>query len=219
VASDILRPQLTGVHFNPTEKGFDVVASDSHTICIVPVEAQSPNRAFTVAPKGIQAIMGAIAPDNEISIEVHDGRIYFGSDTVRISSREIVGKFPAYERIIPTSGESTFGANIKDFTASVRRVAVFSNKSSNHIKMDLAPLGCEVSAQDVGFGTTAKEELEATYDGQEMAIGFKYDLLLKSVGGLNGDAFQMQLNGSNKAVLITSESDSCKTVIMPVQIK
>lgn len=218
VATDILRPQLTGVHFNPTESGIDVVASDSHTICVYPIEGHLD------APVTIPAKCASVARDAADGLEYV--RVYkskngvsfeCGQDT--ITAREIIGKFPAYNKIIPTANENVLTSDKRELLSTLRLVSVCSNKASNHIRLDLSSLVSKVSAQDIGFGTSATDDLTAEYAGDEMAIGFRHDLLTKSISCLDGDKVSIQLDKPNKAVLISADGDPSKVVVMPVAIK
>lgn len=217
VATDILRPQLTGVHFNPTENGTDVVGSDSHTICVYPTEAVV-SRPFTVGAKSASAARDASTDTEKVTIVVSDSRIRFVCGDTTVSAREIIGKFPDYRRVIPTGYDNILTADGKGFAQQVRRVATCSSKASNHIKIDLSPMGCTLFAQDLGFGVAAQESLDADYSGTPFAIGFKHDLLLKAVTGLEGEKVNIQFGDPRKAVLVTSEGDPSKCVVMPVAI-
>lgn len=218
VATDILRPQLTGVHFNPIDGHTDLVGSDSHTICVYPIPV-TVGRAFTVSAKSLAVVRDSSTEADTVNIMTDGSKVCFLCGNTLVLSTEIVGKFPDYNRVIPTENANTLTADIKEFSQAVRRIAICSNKASNHIKLSLSPMESTVYAQDLGFGTSANETLDVTYEGKELAIGFKHDLLLKTVGGLDGEKFTMKIDNGRKAVLVTSDQDACKAVLMPVAIQ
>lgn len=218
VATDILRPQLTGVHFHPNNETTDIVGTDSHTVCIYPVMG-GLDRPFTISAKSAAIIRDAAAETDTVGIFISDSGISFQCGNVVISMPEIVGKFPDYNRVIPTDNANILTADIRSFIQQIRRVAICSNKTSNHIRLDLSPLAASVSAQDLGFGTSAHENLDVDYEGSDLPIGFKYDYLLKSVAVLDGEKIKIQFGDSRRAALVTSDGDPAKCVVMPVAIQ
>lgn len=217
VATDILRPQLTGVHFQTFDGKTDVVGTDSHTVCVCPVEGTVP-RPFTISAKSAAIVRDSSAEADKVKVVATDSRIAFVCGNVAVSTSEIVGKFPDYRRIIPASNANTLSADIRSLSQQIRRVAICSNKASNHIRLDLGILASTVFAQDLGFGTLAKETLDVDYAGEDLSIGFKYDFLLKSIGVFDGDKVEIRFSDARHAVLVTSEGDPTICVVMPVAI-
>ena len=217
VATDILRPQLTGVHFNPMGDRTDLVGTDSHTICVYPVDMKV-SRPFTVSAKSAGIVKDAVDAE-KVSILINDGRISFDCGSAVISAREIVGKFPNYNNVIPSGYSNTLTADIKTFAQTVRRVAIFSNKASGQIKLELSPFGSTVYAQDLGFAVAGQEVLDVAYEGERLDIGFKHDYLLKSVGVFDGEKATIQFGDARKAALVTCDGDPARCVVMPIAIQ
>ena len=218
VATDILRPQLTGIHFNPHDGITDVVGTDSHTVCVYPIQG-GVDRPFTISAKVAAIVRDAAADADTISVFISDSRIAFQSGDVVVSAVGIIGKFPDYNRVIPADNGNILTADLKSLVQQIRRVAICSNKTSNHIRLDLNALSSTVSAQDLGFGTSAQETLAVDYSGDDLAIGFKHDFLLKSIGVFDGDTVQIKFSDPRKAALVTSDGDPAKCVVMPVAIQ
>ena len=218
VATDILRPQLTGIHFNPHDGITDVVGTDSHTVCVYPIQG-GVDRPFTISAKVAAIVRDAAADADTISVFISDSRIAFQSGDVVVSAVGIIGKFPDYNRVIPSDNGNILTAGLKSLVQQIRRVAICSNKTSNHIRLDLNALSSTVSAQDLGFGTSAQETLAVDYSGDDLAIGFKHDFLLKSIGVFDGETVQIKFSDPRKAALVTSDGDPAKCVVMPVAIQ
>lgn len=218
VASDMLRPQLTGVHFRPHDGITDVVGTDSHTVCVYPIQG-GIDKAFTISAKSAAIIRDASAQADTVGVFVSDNKVSFQCGNVVISVVEIVGKFPDYSRVIPVNNTNTLTAGVSSLAQQIKRVAICSNKTSNHIRLDLSPLTSTVSAQDLGFGTSAQETLAVEYTGEDLAIGFKYDLLLKSICVFDGDKIKISFGDSRHAALVSSDDEPAKCVIMPIAIQ
>lgn len=218
VATDILRPQLTGVHFHPNNETTDVVGTDSHTVCVYPVMG-GLERPFTISAKSAAIIRDAATEADTVGIFVSDSRISFQCGDVVISMPEIIGKFPDYSRVVPTDNQNVLTADTRSLIQQIRRVAVCSNKTSNHIRLDLKPLSSSISAQDLGFGTSAHETLDADYDGNDLSIGFKHDFLIKSIGVFDGEKVSIKFGDARHPALVTSDGDPAICVVMPIAIQ
>lgn len=217
VATDILRPQFTGVHFRPGKDTTEVVGTDTHTICVFPVKG-AVAKEFTVSAKSAAAVRDAAAEAEAVSVVVCDNRINFVCGDVAISAQVIIGKFPDYNRIIPVGNANVITADVRSFSQQLRRVAICSNKASNHIRLDLSASGSSVSAQDLGFGVSARENLAVDYEGDDLSIGFKHDLFIKSICVFDCEKVHVSFSDARHAALVTSDDDPAKCVVMPVAI-
>ena len=220
VADDPMRPVLNGVFFNPVEGGFDIVASDSHSLSMQKVRCDATGGSFIV-PTKVAKLLQTLLDDDSTVITTNDtSASFFFAHTV-INTVTIVGKFPKYESVIPTANGCELKAKVADLLATVRRVSTCANKASMAIKMSLATFGgCTIEGQDVGFGCSAKETMEdVDYDGEDMTVGFKATLLSSLLGALDEEEVVLRLDNPRKAVLITTANEDRKAIIMPISIQ
>lgn len=218
-ATDELRPALCGVYFNPTDKGLDLVASDSHTMSIYPIEGNGkPGNAFVLPSAAANLIRNIGA---EFTVTSDGSTLRFTSEDLSVQTKQIIGKFPNYASVIPQNNANVFTFHVAMLMESIRRVSICANKASNHIKFTLDTIaGISIEAQDIGFGCAAKEELDfGSYDGEKMEIGLRADLILKTLNGLDAEKATMRFADARRAVLVEGEGDPSKAIVMPIQIK
>ena len=218
-SSDEIRPQLCGVCFNPTDSGLDIVASDAHTMCVYPIEGGGKPSDSFLLPSGAASLVRDI-PAESVTITSDESIIRFESDNIAIQAKKIIGKFPNYSSIIPNGNPNVFTFPVAMLMDSIRRVSICSNKSTNFIKLSLNPLeGIIIESQDTSYGCAAREEIDfGSYDGDEMVIGLRADLVLKTLAGLDADKATMRLSDSRRAVLVVGDGDPSKSIVMPIQI-
>ena len=219
VADDPMRPVLNGVYFNPVDGGFDLVASDSHSLSMQKVSCDAKGGSFIIPTKVAKLLQSQLSDDDDTTlVYTNDTCASFYFDHTVINTVTIVGKFPKYESVIPSANGCELTANVPDFLSTVKRVSTCANKASMAIKMNLRTFGgCTIEGQDVGFGCSAKETMESvTYDGEEMTVGFKATLLSSLLGALDENVVVLKLDNPRKAVLITTANESRKAIIMPV---
>lgn len=220
VAKDPMRPVLNGIYFNPVDGGLDLVASDAHTLSMQTLHCDVKTGAMIVPLAAATFVKDYVKDEDDVLLGEQNGKAVFSMGNAVIAATIIVGNFPKYESVIPKNNESLLTAPTAELIGTVRRVATCANKASNTIKFDLKPFGgCNVEAQDLGFGCAAKEEMTfAEYNGQEMQIGFKHDLLSNLLSVIGEDEVKMSFDNPKRAALLTSERENRKALIMPVAV-
>lgn len=221
VSQDEIRPALMGVYFNGKDGHIDAVASDSHTLMLRPINAVLTGDPFILHQKAAAILLGSLGDSGKAEIRQDENAIFFRLEgDIDLRVRKIVGKFPDYTRILRATSANTASVDKKEFMAVINRVSVCAEKASQTIKLTCNSLDVRVEAQDLGFNARAEDSLEPdAYDGGDLTIGFKADLLLKTISGFDGDKVTLNLEASNKACIVTSEEDNATAVIMPVMIQ
>jgi len=218
-ATDELRPQLCGVYFNPTDTGLDLVASDSHTMSVYPIEGEGKPNAPFVLPTNAATLVRDLGCD--VTVTSDGSMLRFDAENLSIQTKQIVGKFPNYKGVIPEANPNAFTFPVAMLMDSIRRVSICANKASNFIKFTLDTLaGVIIEAQDLGFGCAAKEELDyGSYQGEKLEIGLRADLILKTLNGLDAEKATMRFADARRAVLVEGEGDPSKAIVMPISVK
>ena len=220
IAKDAMRPQLCGVYFNPIDGGYDLVSSDSRTLSLEFVPCDGNVGDFILSAPAVNFLRGALKGEELVTFATNDTTVTFEFDDILLNAVKVVGTFPKYQTVMPKGGGNTLTAPTADFLGAIRRVATCANKASNSIKFDINQLGgANIEAQDIGFGCAAREEASyVKYEGQEMSIGFKHDLLTALIAATDADEITLSIDNPKKAVLITTANEARKAVIMPVAV-
>ena len=219
-ANDDLRPVMNGVFFNSKDGVIDFVASDAHTLALYKVATDHKEPFDFIVDKTAVKVMADKVNNEDAEFAADERNIYFRTDTTEIVARRIEGKFPNYASIIPTTFTSTLTADKAALIGSIRRVMVCSSKASGHIKLNLGMLESTIEAQDLSMQSSAREVLEGvTFDGTDLSIGFKGELLLKSIAVIEGGDVKINLNGPQKAAIVTGDNDMGLSLVMPVNIQ
>ena len=70
------------------------------------------------------------------------------------------------------------------FLSSVRRVSIFSNKTTHQIRLKIAGAELNISAEDIDYSNKAEERLTCDYQGDDMQIGFNSRFLTEMLNNL-----------------------------------
>ena len=221
VSLEETRYNLNGIYLHEKKEALVAVATDGHRLAC----------AKTALPEGAKGIPGVIVPrktigeisklvteaTDTIHIALSNNQIRFKIDKIELSSRLIDGTYPDYEKVIPTGNDKTLQADAKVLSNVVERVSVVSEKSKG-IKLSLAPnlLKVSAAATDEGF---AEDELDTTYSGEEMDIGFNYRYLLDILAQIKGQNVKIGFQDSISPVILQDTDDqNALFVLMPMRV-
>ena len=173
--NDDLRPVMSGVFFQFSPEGLTFVATDAHKLVkyartdVVATQVSD----FIMPKKPLNILKGILgASDSEIKIEYNDSNAVFSFENYILICRLIDGKYPNYEAVIPKENPNKLVIDRMQFLNSVRRVAIFSNKTTHQIRLKIAGTELNISAEDLDYSNKADERLTCDYQGDDMQIGF-----------------------------------------------
>ncbi len=226
ISTEETRYYLNGIYLHATEaKKVSVlraVATDGHRLA----------RVEMAAPSGAKGIPGIIIPrktvnevrklidesNGTIEVALSEAKVRFTFDSVVITSKLIDGTFPDYERVIPAGNDKVMDANTSIFAAAADRVATISSEKSRAVKLSLTPGHLVLSANSPEAGS-ATEEIEVSYDGALLDIGFNARYLLDILQQIEGDGARFTLADAAAPAIIQDVADaSALYVLMPMRV-
>ncbi|MBQ3712125.1 MAG: DNA polymerase III subunit beta [Bacteroidales bacterium] len=225
-ADDEMRPAMNGIFFDIAPESTTLVASDSHKlICYTTADVKAAEAASFILHKKAAAVLRSTLSkeDGDVLVKFDStGAAFTFGETVMIC-RLVVGKYPKYRDVIPQNNSNVLRIDREQLLATVRRVSVFANKASNHIKFDLKDGQIELTAQDLGFAIAAYEKLPCDYSGDDLTIGFKSSFLVDILANMNCQTIVLKFADARRAALIVpseEEADSEKVcgILMPIMV-
>ncbi|MEO0392448.1 MAG: DNA polymerase III subunit beta [Pseudomonadota bacterium] len=234
ISTEETRYYLNGIYLHKAEaEGVEMlraVATDGHRLARV--EMTLPDGAAGLGDGDADGQAGVIIPrktvgeirrliddaDEDIKVGISATKIRFSFGEAILTSKLIDGTFPDYERVIPSGNDKTLAVDAKAFGSAVDRVATIATEKSRAVKLALAGSTLTLSATSPENGS-ASEEVEVTYDGDEMEIGFNSKYLLDITGQIEGDGCQLMLADGASPTLIRDPSDTeAIYVLMPMRV-
>src|SRR3954469_5939394 len=185
VSNDDLRPAMTGVFFELDKKGVQFVATDAHRLVRYKrTDASSPKTDSFIVPRKPLNLLKAALPDNndEITISYNKNHLFVKHGTTQMTCRLIDARFPDYKVVIPTDNPYKLTVAKNDFQGALRRVSVFSNKSTNQVALTISGSELQMAAQDVDFSFEGHERMNCRYDGDDLQIAFNAKFLIEMLG-------------------------------------
>jgi len=212
--NDELRPVMSGVFFQFSPEELTFVATDAHKLVKYTRTAKKPLNLL----KGILA-----TSESDVLIEYNDSNAKFSFDDVELVCRLIDGKYPNYEAVIPKENPNKLSIDRSQFLSSVRRVSIFSNKTTHQIRLKIAGSELNISAEDIDYSNKAEERLTCDYQGDDMQIGFNSRFFVEMLNNLNANDVQLEMSLPNRAGILTpidglDEGERVTMLVMPVML-
>lgn len=224
--NDDLRPVMSGVFFQFSTESLTFVATDAHKLVKYTREDVQANQPaeFIMPKKPLTLLKGILAgSENEVTIEYNDNNAKFTFENSELICRLIDGKYPNYEAVIPKDNPNKLVIDRTQFLNSVRRVSIFSNKTTHQIRLKIAGAELNISAEDVDYSNKAEERLTCDFQGDDIQIGFNSRFLTEMLNNLNSDEVQLEMSMPNRAGILTpadglDEGEKATMLVMPVML-
>lgn len=240
MATQDVRHYLTGMLFHTKDSLLTCVATDGHRLAVsrralTDSHAESqiivPGKAVIELERLLGELGKALGKEDSVTLGI-DGeflqvKLNFGkagddgqaSDelTVALSARLIEGKFPDYNRVLPSNCDKTALFPKEAMTEVLKRVAILSNERSRGVIFEFGADNVVVRSTN-NDGGEAVESLSVKYDGEPIELSLNEAYLKAVFGVLSGDV-RLQMSHPNNPTLITQVGDELRQyVVMPMRI-
>jgi DNA polymerase III subunit beta len=218
-SNDDLRPAMTGVYFQVEEGKIVFVATDAHKLVKYTVhDVQGDvNTTFIVPKKALNLLKNALGTGGDVSLSFNKANAFFSFGTTKLVCRLIDQKYPDYNAVIPIDNPNLLTVGRTDFQNSLKRIAIYANKTTNQVVLTINPGSLNVSAQDLDFSNEATEQLSCTYEGTPLTIGFNAKFVIEMLGVLESDEVKFELSTPTRAgILLPSDQNDGSSILMLV---
>jgi len=218
VSNDTLRPAMTGVYFELDKEGINFVATDAHRLVqFGRKDIQCPKKDGFVVPKKPLNQLHAILPATDVTLTLsyNASHLFVTTDKVSLCCRLIDAKFPDYKAVVPQDNPYTLIIDRKEVLASLKRVSIFTNRTTNQVVFRIAGNSLEISGADIDFSYEGKETMSCDYSGSDMMIAFNARLMIEMLGILTGSNITIHLSSPTRAAIFKQvENDENVDMLM-----
>jgi len=224
MAQQDIRYYLNGLLLETEGDTLKAVATDGHrlayaSLALEGLEAPMPKRESILPRKAVLELSRQLDSDDaEATVEFGTNQVRFRFGDIELVSKVIDGRFPDYNRVIPTHYQDYFEVDRGTLASALQRAAILSNEKFRGVRWVLTNgslrIVCNNTEQE-----EAEEELEIAYGGAALDIGFNVTYLLDALSNIDAEGVRCSLGDANSSVLITHADDpSFRYVVMPMRI-
>ena len=221
MAQQDIRYYLNGLLLVKEENSLKAVATDGHRLgfSFLSLKEKQEKQEIILPRKAVLELTKQLKENEDpVTIELLKNQIRFTFANVVLVSKLVEGKFPDYNRVIPSGYKKHIEINRTLFLQTLQRASILSNEKFRGVRIILTEgrlrIVCSNNEQE-----EAQEELEVSYKGEELDIGFNISYLLDVLNNLTSETIQCSFGDSNSSALITIPgNDNFKYVVMPMRI-
>ena len=223
-SNDSLRPVMTGVLFQFSDKETNFVSTDSHRLVVykrTDVTSEEPVE-FIMPKKPLSIFKNILSSSNDdVLIEFNENMAKFTFGENIWICRLIDGKYPNYTAVIPKENPNVLTINRNLLLSSIRRASIFSNKSTNQVRFKLSGNVLHLHAEDTEFANKADMQIPCNYNGEDINIGFSSKFLTEMLSVLGSDDITLKMSQPNRPGIVEpvdglDENEHILMLSMPV---
>lgn len=225
VSTDDLRPAMTGVFFEMTKDSLQFVATDAHRLVRYKrTDVKCPKTDSLIVPKKPLNLLKSALPDNEdeLTISYNSNHLFVQHGTTQMSCRLIDARFPDYKVVIPVDNPYKLTVSKADFQGALRRVSIFSNKSTNQVVLNISGSELQLAAQDIDFSFEGNERMKCQYNGEDLQIAFNAKFLIEMLNAAETEEVVIELSTPTKAGILkpaeSEENEDLLMLVMPLML-
>jgi len=225
VSNDDLRPAMTGVFFEMTKDGLQFVSTDAHRLVRYKrTDVTTPGGESMIVPKKPLTLLKSAMPVNsdELTVSYNSNHLFVKHGTTQMSCRLIDARFPDYKVVIPADNPYQLTVNKSEFQGALRRVSIFSNKSTNQVVIGISGSELTLAAQDVDFSFEGTERMKCQYNGDDLQIAFNAKFLLEMLNAADSDEVTIDLSTPTRAGIlkpaVQEEGEELLMLVMPLML-
>lgn len=225
VSKDELKPALTGVLFRFEENRLLCVATDGHRL-VRYIRNDFVSKEFSgdviVPRKFLNLINSLLVADENIQIWMGDNNLTATVGGDHLFTRIIDERFPDFESVIPKDNDKELLIDREELLSAVRRVSIFSNRSTHQIAMELSRDTAKVRTEDPEKASKAVEELPAKLIGEPITVGYNAAYLKDVLMHMKSKNLSFHLKTPISAGLIYPEAQEANSeitmLLMPIRL-
>jgi len=221
MAQQDVRYYLNGMLLETGGKHVRAVATDGHRLALyeAAIDGGALDEQQVIVPrKGVLELQRLMDGEGAVNLELGANHVRVQLEGIRFTSKLIDGRFPEYERVIPKESSNQLTADKAALRGALQRTAILSNEKYRGIRLIIRDSGVIIQAHNPEQ-EEAEEELEVSYSGEDIEIGFNVNYLLDALGAIEGDDVTLSVLDSNSSCLIRQPgNDDGKFVVMPMRL-
>ncbi|HET8687578.1 MAG TPA: DNA polymerase III subunit beta, partial [Methanosarcina sp.] len=155
--------------------------------------------------------------EDQIALFIGENQIRAEFSDITIHSKLIDGKFPDYEKVIPTYTNHLL-LNRLSILQALQRVAILSNEKFRGVRFVLTEKNMRIISNN-SEQEEAQEDIDTDYHGVALDIGFNVNYLLDGLNNIETESVNFSFGDPNSSILITIPGDeNFNYVVMPMRI-
>jgi DNA polymerase III subunit beta len=220
VCNDETRFHLNGVLFESNGSKARMVSTDGHRLS--KVERALPggpqlSAGVIIPKKGLLEIKRVLDNASTCKLAIKTPYVFLQADDLVLAVKLIDAQFPPYEQVVPKEHKRSLVIDRHLLIDALKRAQLMSSETRGvKLAMEAGRLTVASDNPDVG---EVREELEADFSGDAVAIGFNPKYVIELLGQMQSDQVGLELGGElDPGLFKPLGADEYLGVVMPMRI-
>lgn len=222
MAQQDVRYYLNGLLLELSSGRLRAVATDGHRLALRDVPCGYETEVLTqliIPRKGVAElfrVLGGATEDVQLLVGTSYIQARIGTQT--FTSKLIDGRYPDYDRVLPSSTDKTVIADRETLRAGLARSAILCSERFKGVRISLELDLLRASAQNADR-EEAEEEIPVSYSGDPLEIGFNVSYLIDCLSAIKTNSVRLEFRDVSTGCLIKPEGQPDGLyVVMPMRV-
>ena len=174
----------------------------------------------------VAEILHNMDPNLGLEIDLSQRYARFRMPGYELATSVIDESYPDYRSVIPRNNEKTVVFEREKFSGSLNRVSVLCDKEINNAVIFNLQKGKIKMQCENRNGEESTDEMPINYEGEDLEIGFNFQLLKEMLGAVEFAAMRMSIRDASGSVLFEpmqeeTEADAkseFQYIVMPIRL-
>ena len=223
VSSDELRPAMMGILIQMNKGVIRAVSTDGHRLAKIENRNidYKIDKDIIIPVKALNLVLKSIN-EKESNIAFDETHTMFKMDNITLISKMIEEKYPNYESVIPLDNDKKLVVDKNQLLSSVRRTSLYASSTTHQVRLSIRGSNLVISAEDIDFGSEAKETIKCDYSSEPMEVGFNSLYLIDILSHIDTDEVILLFNSPTRACIVQPatqrEDENLLMLLMPVRL-
>ncbi len=226
ISNDPHKYAINGALWRIQDKNLVMVSTDGHRMSVIRSEIDADIADFEVIiPRKtmgeLKKLLQSVDSDESFLMALIDNRVFFKVGERVLFSRAIDGKFPDFEKAIPSNNDKEFVFERTVLGDVMKRKMVLSSDKSKLVRLSFSAGRLTVVLRNAERGESV-DQIDIEYDGEEFEVGFNAEYVLDYLKNMGCDRIRLLLKDAANQGLFRIEDDpqemQYEHVIMPMRL-
>jgi DNA polymerase-3 subunit beta len=226
MAFDESRKNLNGVLLETSSDGtthvWRMVATDGHRLAVAKVNTPEPcpelSKGIIIPRKGLMEVKKITDVHENVSVGIHKNMFVVKTENTVLKVNLVDAEYPDYKRVIPAEKGVSVTLDKELFLHALKRMNVVSSERYSGVIISFNQDKMVLNSTNLDVGE-ATEEIDITYTGEDMDVGFNVNYVIDAVSVISMENIIMEVGVGLKPTLIKpAEGDNYLCIVMPLKI-
>ncbi len=222
VSQQETRRHLNGIYVEWSGPVLRMVSTDGHRLTKVEYEVGEGldiSEGIIIPRKGVLELRHMLeSVQGTCDIGLLGDNLFVRANDLCLTVKLVDAQFPPYEQVIPSKTDKQAIVSRIHLLDALKRIAIMSSDKTGGVRFEVSPGSLRITSDNPDLGE-AQEDLEVSFEGQELSIGFNARYYIELLNEMSTEKVALEFNGELDPGLVRQiGEEGFVGVIMPLRL-